>query len=280
MAASAHYTITEISPTGEPLEPIKVAKKFVKQCGVMVRDRVPITVREWNKPKGVEDNEYVAERYKDGLWNDLMAHFTLPECEEEDDTAALRDKVKVFTLKKMAELFRQWKKTLWQEYQKTNSAPKFEGYLVKQKAYWDAFVKYKKSEDATEKLARAKKNAAEKKYHHKLGTGGYATAMPKWDKIEEALLAKGIIPEPIRDEWEQRARNFFLAHGSEYDNETGDLVCNEGIRVPRETWLKVVKEIKEGKTKFRADREKDLLTKVLGNPEKGGRTRGFGPSYP
>ena len=79
----------------------------------MVRDRIPITVREWQKPKGVEDNEYVAERYKDGLWNDLMAHFTLPECEEEDDTAALRDKVKVFTLKKMAELFRQWKKTLW-----------------------------------------------------------------------------------------------------------------------------------------------------------------------
>ena len=85
--------------------------------------------------------------------------------------------------------------------------------------------------------------------------------MPKWDKIEEALLSKGIIPEPIRDEWEQRASKFFLAHGSEYDNETGDLVCSEGIRVPRETWLKVVKENKEGKTKFRPDREKELLTK-------------------
>ena len=94
------------------------------------------------------------------------------------------------------------------------------------------------------------------------------TAMPKWDEIEEALLSKGIIPEPIRDEWEKRARNFFLAHGSEYDDETGDLVCSDGIKIPRETWLKVVKEIKEGKTKFRADREKDLLTKVLGNPKK------------
>ena len=80
-----HYTITNISPLGEPLEPINVAKKFVKQCGVMVRDRVPITVREGHKPKGVEDNEYVAERYKDGVLNDLMPHFTLPECEEEDD---------------------------------------------------------------------------------------------------------------------------------------------------------------------------------------------------
>jgi hypothetical protein len=41
-----------------------------------------------------------------------------------------------------------------------------------------------------------------------------------------------------------------------------------------------VKEIKEGKRKFTPDREKDLLTLVLGNDEHGGRTPGFGPSYP
>ena len=65
-----------------------------------------------------------------------------------------------------------------------------------------------------------------------------------------------------------------------YDETTGHLVCSDGIRIPRENWLKVVKEIKEGKLKFRPDREKDLLTLVLGNDEKGGRTRGFGPKYP
>ena len=41
----------------------------------------------------------------------------------------------------------------------------------------------------------------------------------------------------------------------------------------------MVKEIKAGTTKFRPDREKDLLTKVLGNDERGGRVRGLGPSY-
>jgi hypothetical protein len=41
-----------------------------------------------------------------------------------------------------------------------------------------------------------------------------------------------------------------------------------------------VKEIKEEKRKFTPDRAKDLLTLVLGNDEHGGRTRGFGPSYP
>ena len=78
----------------------------------------------------------------------------------------------MFTLKKMAELFRQWKKTLWQEYHKNNIAPKFEGYLAKQKAYWDAFVKYKQSVHATEKSTGNKANASKKKYHHRLGTGG------------------------------------------------------------------------------------------------------------
>ena len=104
--------------------------------------------------------------------------------------------------------------------------------------------------------------------------------MPKWDKKEQELLAKGIEPEWMREEWELRARNWFLAHGSSYDETTGDLICSDGIRVPRENWVKVVKEIKEGKFKFTPDREKDLLTLALGNDEHGGRTRGFGPSYP
>jgi hypothetical protein len=86
------------------------------------------------------------------------------------------------------------------------------------------------------------------------------------------MIAKGITPEPIRDEWEMRARNWFLAHGGSYDELTGDIVCSDGLRIPRENWKKIVKEIKEGKRKFTPDREKDLLTLVLGNDEHGGRT--------
>ena len=55
---------------------------------------------------------------------------------------------------------------------------------------------------------------------------------------------------------------------------------SDGVSVPRKKWLDVVKQIKVGKFKFKADREKDLLTLVLGNPEKGGRTRGLGPNFP
>jgi hypothetical protein len=47
-----HYNIIEVDPnTGEPLEPKANAKKFVNQCGVEVRDRVPINIREWKERK-------------------------------------------------------------------------------------------------------------------------------------------------------------------------------------------------------------------------------------
>jgi len=88
------------------MEPEKAKRVFVQQYGVMVRDRIPITVREWRETKGAEDGEYVAERYKEGLWNDLMTHFTLPKYEDYADTVALRKKVKQWTLTKMTELFK------------------------------------------------------------------------------------------------------------------------------------------------------------------------------
>jgi hypothetical protein len=60
-----------------------------------------------------------------------------------------------------------------------------------------------------------------------------------------------------------RARNWFLAHGGSYDELTGDLIYSDGLRIPRENWEKIVKEIKEGKRQLTPDREKDLLTLVL-----------------
>jgi hypothetical protein len=55
-----------------------------KTVCTVVRDHIPISVQEWNKRKGADDSEYVTERYKESLWNDLMAHFNLLECENED----------------------------------------------------------------------------------------------------------------------------------------------------------------------------------------------------
>jgi hypothetical protein len=38
------------------------------------------------------------------------------------------------------------------------------------------------------------------------GARGYETAIPKWDKKEQEMIAKGITPEPIRDEWEMSGK--------------------------------------------------------------------------
>ncbi|KAK1653092.1 hypothetical protein QYE76_070897 [Lolium multiflorum] len=216
---------------------------------VMARDRLPITIREWNKTKNVSESE--------------------------------RALVKKWALKKMGELFRAYKNRLWATYKAEKKPPLFEGYLAKQEHNWEEFVKYKESEEAVSLSKKNKKNASEKKYHHHTGRGGYEVAMPKWDAQEAEMERNGITPEPTREGWDIRARNWFLGHGCEYDMKTGDLVESDSkVKVPREKWIQVTADIKAGKLKFAPDREKDLLTLVLGNPEKGGRTRGFGPSVP
>jgi hypothetical protein len=44
-------SIDVVAPDGKPLEPKQHAKKFVNQCGVIVRDTILVTVQEWNEPK-------------------------------------------------------------------------------------------------------------------------------------------------------------------------------------------------------------------------------------
>jgi hypothetical protein len=60
------YRMEVVGVDGEPTAPDDVAKKFVKQCGVLVRDYIPIIVQEWNRPSsgGVP---YVGDVAKDKL---------------------------------------------------------------------------------------------------------------------------------------------------------------------------------------------------------------------
>ena len=96
MSANQRFTIEVVNENGEPIAPRENARLFVSQCGVIVRDNVPISIQEWNKPK--VGTSYVDSRSKDFLWDTLKSHFTLPpECDEL--------KVKDWALKKMATQF-------------------------------------------------------------------------------------------------------------------------------------------------------------------------------
>jgi hypothetical protein len=75
------FTITEVTKDGQPIAPKRTKDTFVHQCGVVVRDSVPISIQEWNKKKDPEVS-YVQDRLKDDLWTSLMTNFSLPP--EED----------------------------------------------------------------------------------------------------------------------------------------------------------------------------------------------------
>ena len=115
MPDGAKLSIDVIADDGKPLKPEDNCRKYVGQCGVLVRDMVPISLSEWNKPKKANVGaSYVEQRIKDLLWDTLLTHFSLPEGLPEKK----KQKVKEWTLKKMATQFNCWKKALWKKYQK------------------------------------------------------------------------------------------------------------------------------------------------------------------
>ena len=183
-AGEARLPIYTVKDSGEPMEPKTNCRKFVSQAGVIVRDMVPISIVEWHKPKDEENGpSYVHDHTKDLLWETLMTHFNLPQSLSDEK----KETVKQWTLKRMAIQFQTWKKKLWDKYK--NEDPVFTGRLEKIRPHWAAFKAYKKSSTAQSRSAINKINAGKKKYHHRLGTGGYKTAIPKWEAFEAGLIA-------------------------------------------------------------------------------------------
>ena len=208
-----------------------------------------------------------------------MVNFILPAPEVDPNGNTIERKVKEWALKKMAQQFTNWKKRLHADFIKKDKTPPFTGGYEKIKDYWEEFVAYKKSEEAKERSEKNKKNAAKKKYHHKLGQGGYKAGKPKWEKLENDLLAKGINPEPLK--WIERVKDWFYGHGGTLDSEGKCIYTKKHAEeppLPIEAIRTAVKDVEEGR--FHPDREKDELTRVLGNDEHTGRTRGTPGSNP
>jgi hypothetical protein len=190
------FTITAIADDGQPIEPKRTKDAFVHQCGAIIRDNVPISVQQWNKSKDNPEVSYVQDRQKGDLWTSLMANFSIPP-EEDPNNPVIEPKVKAFALKKMADLFRNWKKELNIKFVDKGKTPEFTGRYEKIRDHCPAFVAYKKSDKGKKRSDTNKKNAAKKKYHHHTGSGGYYKARPLWDKVEQDLLAKGVQPATL-----------------------------------------------------------------------------------
>jgi hypothetical protein len=135
-----HYNITEVDlNAGEPLLPKANARKFVNQCGVVVRDKVLINIREWKERKDAPMIPFVSNLEKQLMWDAITEHFTLPE-------GANVELVKSWVLKKMATQFQTWKKKLYNEFVKKNLIPFDENRPYKKlRDQWPEFVRYNTS---------------------------------------------------------------------------------------------------------------------------------------
>ncbi len=112
MRSDERFEITSIVRDGQPIEPLRTKSAFVAQCGVLVRDKIPISIQQWFKP-ATEDPEvsYVNDMQKNDVWTELKSNFTLPP-EDDPEKPVKEQLIKSFALKKMAGLMRRWRKEL------------------------------------------------------------------------------------------------------------------------------------------------------------------------
>ena len=109
MSSDEKFEIIAITPDGQPIEPLRTKSAFVAQCGVLVTDKIPISIQQWYKPKDDPEVSYVNDMQKEDLWTQLKANFTLPP--EKDPKKPVKEQlIKSCALKKMATLFRRWRK--------------------------------------------------------------------------------------------------------------------------------------------------------------------------
>nr|AAX96777.1 transposon protein, putative, CACTA, En/Spm sub-class [Oryza sativa Japonica Group]ABA92539.1 transposon protein, putative, CACTA, En/Spm sub-class [Oryza sativa Japonica Group] len=162
------------------------------------------------------------------------------------------------------------KEMLWTTMLETFTLPV--GTEDKLRDHWDEFVAYKTGEQGKAMMERNKENAAKKKYHHHLGSGGYSVAMPKWEQMEASLIERGI--EPATANWPQRSKFWYYAHGGTLNPADGSLVFGYQIQEAARRLTDAVEASSQGT--FRPDRDRDELTLALQTPEHPGRTRGKG----
>ena len=105
-----------------------------------------------------------------------------------------------------------------------------------------------------------------------MGSGGYATAIPKWEKMEADILAKGITSKSLN--WPKCVKNWFFAHGGRLDLETGKLVHGLKLKSATQRFSYALQAKAIGA--FRPNREKNELTYAIGTAKHSGRTRGLG----
>nr|CAH66063.1 OSIGBa0091B08.4 [Oryza sativa] len=220
------------------------AKKLEGQH-IITEDNVPVSMVYWRRTRARGDHEsFVPDSEKEMLWTTMLETFTLP--------AGIEDKVKRWTLKKMAEQFQSFKGDLYQKYILKGQTPKFDTF-PKLRDHWDEFVTYKTGQQGQAMMERNKENAAKKKYHHHLWSGGCSVAMPKWEEMDASLLERGI--GPATSKWPDRSKFWYYAHGGTLNPVDVSLVFSDQICEAASRLMDAVEASSQGTSRMRSKRD-------------------------
>ncbi|XP_006652090.2 uncharacterized protein LOC102716207 [Oryza brachyantha] len=260
-----HYIVTEVAANGKPLVPLVAVKAWRTSCGYIVKNYVPIKFQAWRPNRTCPDLLVVPDVEKQLCWDKLKEKITFPPDSEHIAKRA--------SLQSMGILFKKFKSDLFKKFVAKGETPNFKLPRWEKLAdFWDEFVEYKTSKEATEISERNKANSLKNTNPHRLGPGGYVNKEAIWDQQQKELESKGI--QPVVKGWSRRMRNYSMARGLTL-SEDGGLILR-GTR-QAEVIHKIVEAYdKSSQGEFVPDRENDELTLALGNKEHPGRTRGVG----
>ena len=245
------YKISDVSPKGQPLAPEEALPKFRNALGFLVRDNLDITIRQWRD---------VSDDVKNQIWNKLLMRFVLPRGSEE--------LVKEYTMKQLAINFRNWRSEMNTKFAKKGLDPT-KKYKISA-GQWAVFLEQRSSPDFIS-LSEANSELSKKnKYRHHLGTGGYKRQVPKWRQEDAEKKAAGL--PTLSEQLGERAANWLRARKPR-ETETGVSFDDPIVEEAAKNIYTMAAKQSEGT--FKPQRERDILTAGLGNPEHPGRVRGI-----
>ena len=137
-------------------------------------------------------------------------------------------------------------------------------------------MQYKTLGEGEALVRRNKRNAAQKRYHHHLRSSDYRSAVPKSERMEAEMIAKGVVPQTVWENWVERSKleALVIRLWGTMDKETGVLDWGPEISKAAEKLVHARAVVVAGH--FKPNREKDKLTYALENLEHDRCTRGYG----
>ena len=201
--------ITEVSPSGMPLEPKHVARGYIMQLGCIIREGVSINTSDIRSEENAALLEHLLRR--------VHQRYTFPNPKPKN--------VDNYATTKMSTALSSWKcrvkakihnKKSWEEISTREPHITLEEFEV--------IKDFLNSEVCTRWTEWGKEMRKRNLGNHRLGSGGYKSKQPTWDK-EDAEIRKRGLDNPWDKFTDEQTRNFVRSRY--YLNwETGEFVTD------------------------------------------------------